>query len=121
LSLLVSETEGYDESMGRGLRRDEKGATLAQYGLLLALIAVAVIASVGKTGRAVSGAINVDLEGAISRPVNVLPFTPKATPAQGNDSHPGDSAQDAGDRQHRDQGKRNVHDHGGGGSVDEKD
>jgi pilus assembly protein Flp/PilA len=54
----------YFINLGKSLRRNESGATVIEYGLLAALIAVVVIGSVGTLGKTMKTSfekINTDL------------------------------------------------------------
>jgi len=44
------------------LRREEKGATAVEYGIMVALIAVAIIVTVGLIGVALNGAFDTVLQ-----------------------------------------------------------
>jgi Flp pilus assembly pilin Flp len=65
---------------------DDRGASLAQYGILLALIAVVVIASLDKTAAAIIALLNVDMRAAAG--MAPPPDTGDAAPSSGAPAQP---------------------------------
>jgi Flp pilus assembly pilin Flp len=69
------------------IRRDQQGASTAEYVLMLALVAVACIGGIANTGIIVRSKLNVDVAGAL----NVPNFVPTASqPAPGTSGNDGD-------------------------------
>ncbi|MGW5195011.1 Flp family type IVb pilin [Kribbella sp. NPDC004138] len=52
---MLNDLRTYMQSLVRQIRNDERGATMIEYGLMVALIAVIVAAAVGPLGTAIAG------------------------------------------------------------------
>jgi pilus assembly protein Flp/PilA len=51
---MLNDLRTYMQSLVRQIRSDERGATMIEYGLMVALIAVIVAAAVGPLGTAIA-------------------------------------------------------------------
>ncbi|MET9270724.1 Flp family type IVb pilin [Kribbella sp. NPDC003557] len=52
---MLNDLRTYMQTLVRQIRSDERGATMIEYGLMVALIAVIVAAAVGPLGTAIAG------------------------------------------------------------------
>ena len=117
-------------AMKNRLLQDESGASLAEYVMLLALIACACITAVGNTGGTVRKKFGVDFAGAIYRPASTTPVVvtePPGNTGSGSDASGDDGALSGNDdgSGHKTEKEKHVHPHDNGkgsddGKIDDK-
>lgn len=110
--------------MNQRLHDDQSGASLAEYALILALVAVGCFAAIQNTGQSVRGKLNLDFAAAVygtSSPGPIAssggtPTTSSGSTAVGSEGDSQSGSDDPGTKK----GKKDkqVHPHGGGPGHD---